>query len=101
MKNRLSPRRLALALGFVCAATIAQAQLPESGVSYDPPAAEEEAPARAAVPAARARHGEGEIRPYLEVAQVVSTELDGGETLTYTNVAAGVDGRISTRRVRR
>jgi hypothetical protein len=69
-------------------------------VSYDPPVVEEEAPGAPTARASRSRRAEGEIRPYLEVAQVVSTELDGGETLTYTNVAAGVDGRISTRRVR-
>jgi hypothetical protein len=30
---------------------------------------------------------------------VLSADLDGGETLTYTSVAAGVDGHIETRRV--
>ena len=30
---------------------------------------------------------------------MLSADLDGGETLTYTSVAAGVDGRIETRRV--
>ncbi|HEV2818813.1 MAG TPA: hypothetical protein VGW40_16520 [Allosphingosinicella sp.] len=51
-------------------------------------------------PPPSARRGRrGEIRPYLEVAQVLSADLDGGETLTYTSVAAGVDGHIETRRV--
>ncbi len=101
MTNKRSPMRLMLAIGLAFAASTAHAQmLPESGVSFDPPAAEEgEGEAPLARPA-RSRRANGEIRPYLEVSQVVSTELDGGETLTYTNVAAGVDGRISTRRVR-
>jgi hypothetical protein len=37
--------------------------------------------------------------PYLEVSQVVSAELDSGDVLTYTSVAAGVDAQIRTRRV--
>ena len=100
MTNRLRSFRLTLALGLACAAAVAQAQPPESGVSYDPPAAEDTAEEAAPPSRARSRRAEAEIRPYLEVSQVVSTELDGGETLTYTNVAAGVDGRISSRRVR-
>jgi hypothetical protein len=41
-----------------------------------------------------------DIAPYLEVQQVVTADLnDGGDTLTYSTVAAGVDGRLSTRRV--
>jgi len=41
-----------------------------------------------------------DVSAYLEVAQVLSADLDsGGETLTYTSVAAGVDGTVQTRRV--
>jgi hypothetical protein len=40
-----------------------------------------------------------EVVPYLEVEQVLSADLDGGDTLTYTSVAAGVDATTSTRRV--
>ena len=41
-----------------------------------------------------------DVSAYLEVAQVLSADLDsGGETLTYTSVAAGVDGSVQTRRV--
>lgn len=104
MKNRLSPlHRLALAAGLIMAGATADAQavMPQSGVSYAAPAAQDESETAApAAPVARVRGARGEIRPYLEVSQVVSTELSGGETLTYTNLAAGVDGRISTRRVR-
>jgi hypothetical protein len=43
-----------------------------------------------------------EIRPYVEVNAGVSAELSGGgdeDVLTYSSVAAGVDGRMETRRV--
>jgi hypothetical protein len=41
-----------------------------------------------------------DVSAYLEVAQVLSADLDnGGDTLTYTSVAAGVDGIVQTRRV--
>jgi hypothetical protein len=108
---RRNLRRLALAIGFAAGlGTSAYAQdypapPPASGVSYGEPAPEAEAgeaqDAQAPAEAPRRRHSRGEIRPYLEVAQVFSAELgDGGETFTYTSIAAGVDGRIETRRVR-
>lgn len=97
-------RRLALAFGLGVAATAAYAQdLPPApvGASYGEPAAEEAqdgAPPAAEAP--RRRDRRAEIRPYLEVTQIVSADLnDGGETLTYTSVAAGVDGIVQTRRV--
>jgi hypothetical protein len=100
MKMRLEALRqlvLGAALALSSAAGFAQSPAP-SGVSYGPPAAEPSDQVEA--PPVRVRQVRGELRPYLEVAQVVSTELDGGETLTYTNLAAGIDGRINTRRVR-
>lgn len=39
-----------------------------------------------------------DVAPYLEVQQVLEAEFDGGEVLTYTSVAAGVDARVATRR---
>ena len=40
----------------------------------------------------------GDIRPYIEAAQVVSAELEpGDDVITYTRVAAGVDAGISGR----
>jgi hypothetical protein len=40
-----------------------------------------------------------DIAPYLEVQQVFEAELNGGgDTLTYTNVAAGIDATIENRR---
>lgn len=107
--NRLSLlARLALALGLAVAATGAQAQgdAPRAGVSYDAPPAQGADPQAAQDEVAppregrRPRRSRAEVRPYLEVAQIVTAELDGGDTFTYTSLAAGVDGRIETRRVR-
>jgi len=97
MARRL--RRLTLVIGLGLAAASAQAQpAPPPGGDTSPAAGSgQEAPAPRSEP--RRRHSRGEIRPYLEVTQVLSADLDGGETLTYTSVAAGVDGRIATRRV--
>ena len=96
-------RRLALAIGLTLTGASALAQSappPQSGVSYHaPPADSQDAGAPAPAPSSRRAHSRGEIRPYLEVAQVLSADLDGGDTLTYTSIAAGVDGRIETRRV--
>ena len=40
-----------------------------------------------------------DITPYLEVQQVLSADLnEGGDVLTYTSAAAGVDGRVSNQR---
>ena len=102
MANNLLIRRLrraALALGLGLAASAAHAQLPppSSGVSYPAPSAEALPPE--AAPRSAPRRQRSTIQPYLEVAQVVSAELDSGDVLTYTSVAAGVDAQIRTRRV--
>lgn len=48
----------------------------------------------------RSRRRRTDVGAYLEVSQVLTADLsNGGDTLTYTSVAAGVDGRIQTRRV--
>lgn len=39
------------------------------------------------------------VTPYLEVSQVATAELNGGETLTYSQLGAGFDGSLRTRRV--
>ena len=49
-----------------------------------------------AAPAQRARTA---VVPYLEVQQVLSADLNEGDVLTYTALAAGVDVRSSTRRL--
>lgn len=82
---------LAMLAGLALAAA-APAQVPYPG----PPAPTAEAPPPQRGPV-RARSF---VRPYLEVDQVVSAQLDGdGDVLTYTALAAGVDGRIETRRI--
>lgn len=43
--------------------------------------------------------GPTEVVPYLEVEQVLSADLDGGETLTFTSIAAGVDAQTTSRRL--
>lgn len=54
------------------------------------------AAACAAAPASAASR----VTPYLEVQQVLDADLNGGgDTLTYTQVSAGVDASISSRRV--
>ena len=101
MKTELVVRRAAR-LGapawLACFASMTFAQPlpppPASGVDFAAP------PAEAAVaPASRVRTRRARVQPYLEVAQVVSADLDGGDTLTYTSLAAGVDGAIVRRRV--
>ena len=39
------------------------------------------------------------IQPYLEVQQVLSADLNGGDVLTYTSVGGGIDAAVETRRV--
>jgi len=105
-------RRLALALGLTLAASAASAQDsgPPPGVSYGVTADQGASPDAGAPESLRDGDGnprapEGarqrrraEFAPYLEVAAGISSEF-GGDTLTYSTVAAGVDGRIETRRV--
>jgi hypothetical protein len=40
-----------------------------------------------------------QITPYIEIGQVVTADLNGGDVLTYSTVAAGVDASVQTRRV--
>jgi hypothetical protein len=110
--------RLTLALGAAVAlATGAQAQdtprlgygsfgpaesAPSGGGQYTPGAQDGETQAGAPQPDQRSDRPRRrtDVQAYLEVAQVLSADLDnGGDTLTYTSVAAGVDGTIQTRRV--
>lgn len=86
----------ATGLAFAASQAPAQAPLPASGAPYGPPPAAGTAPE---APPRAARRARTSIQPYLEVAQVVSADLDGGDTLTYTSLAAGVDGQVVTRRV--
>lgn len=40
-----------------------------------------------------------DIAPYLEVQQVLSADINGGDVLTYTAAVAGINGRVSTQRL--
>lgn len=45
-------------------------------------------------------HAAKEISPYIEIQQVLDADLDdGGEVLTYTTLAAGIDATVTERRV--
>jgi len=107
-------RRLALAIGLsLAAATGAHAQdAPPARADYgaaqgqSADAGAEAQEGQEAEPAPSSRRGRrparvrSEIHPYLEGAQVLSADLgSGGETLTYTSLAVGVDGQVQTRRV--
>ncbi|QIG81943.1 hypothetical protein G5C33_13460 [Sphingosinithalassobacter tenebrarum] len=51
---------------------------------------------------AHAQSGGGrhvDITPHIDVAQVLTADLQDGDVLTYTNVSAGVDASVQTRRV--
>ncbi|KQN28220.1 hypothetical protein ASF00_10025 [Sphingomonas sp. Leaf34] len=52
-----------------------------------------------AVPAAAQATRRVTISPYVEASQILSADLDGGDVLTYTSLAAGVDAAIATPRV--
>lgn len=40
-----------------------------------------------------------QITPYIELGQVLAADLDNGDVLTYTTVAAGIDALVQTQRV--
>lgn len=106
--------RLTLAFGAAVAlATAAQAQeTPRLGYgsfggpdASAPPGGPNGEAAEGNAPAPDSRSGQPrrrrtDVGAYLEVSQVLSADLgSGGDTLTYTSVAAGIDGRVQTRRV--
>nr|WP_276588961.1 MULTISPECIES: hypothetical protein [unclassified Sphingomonas] len=39
------------------------------------------------------------VTPYIEVSQTLDADLKGGDTVTYTSVAAGVDAAVTTARI--
>jgi hypothetical protein len=84
-------------------ATGAHAQFsgdPGSGASEAPTSAPAAEPGRAAKRAeGRRNQRQVDVSPYLEVGQVLTADLkNGGDVLTYTNVAVGVDAAIVTTR---
>jgi hypothetical protein len=54
--------------------------------------------AGAAMPA-HAQQKRVEITPYVEASQVVASDLNGGDVLTYSTVGAGIDAAVHSRRV--
>ncbi len=82
-------------LAMLLAAVPAQAQ----DFGAPPPEASEAKPAAAPAEARRQRETRTEIQPYLEVGAILTADLkNGGDVLTYSTVAAGVDASIATRR---
>lgn len=53
----------------------------------------------AALPAHAQEERRSHVTPYIEVGQVLTADLQKGDTLTYSTVAAGIDASIHTRRV--
>ena len=100
MRIELAAWRMIRRLGLVAGLSLAAAAQAQSLPPIAGPAPRvAEAPPEAEAPPPRQPRVRSEIRPYLEVAQVLSADFNGGDVLTYTTAAAGVDGRIRTRRV--
>lgn len=116
-------RRFALAIGLSLAATAASAQdASPPSLSYGAVGGGSEGVQTGYAPGDQAGYGQAgdgqpdagayeaqaaprerrrrrvEIAPYLEVSAGIAHEF-GGETLTYATAAAGIDGRVETRRV--
>ena len=51
-----------------------------------------------AVPAAAQDHARAQVHPYIELSQTVDVDLKGGDAVTYTSAAAGIDASIDTAR---
>ena len=49
--------------------------------------------------AAEAQRTRTRVTPYIELQEVISADLNGGDVLTYTAVAVGADASVQTRRV--
>ncbi|WP_375392225.1 hypothetical protein [uncultured Sphingomonas sp.] len=52
----------------------------------------------AAAPAAARDHGRAQVVPYIELGQTAAADLNSGDVLTWTSVAAGVDARVDAPR---
>ncbi len=55
--------------------------------------------ALAGMPAAAQTTRRVTISPYIEASQILDADLNGGDVLTYTSLAAGVDAAIATQRI--
>ena len=88
-----------LGLAMLPAAAFAQTQdlPPPSGVAPGagnaPPAGSAPAPAADGPDRPRAR-----VSPYIEVGQLFSADLNGGDSVTFTTLAAGVNAQVDTAR---
>jgi hypothetical protein len=98
MPNQHFPivKLLLASVAVVALPSLAQAQMLDTDWSgtdvADSPAAEESAPAK------KERTRRAEVRPYIEARQVLIADLDdGGDVLTYSTIAAGLDAAISER----
>lgn len=119
MRATLSPYRPAALLALLLATTAAPAQAQDWGSApparsgdWGAPAPDSPAPETEAEPVSEAAPSRGERRserrkrqtrvdvaPYLEVGAILSADLkNGGDVLTYSTAAAGVEANISTRR---
>ena len=105
MRTATGTRHVATLAALLLAGTATGAHAQFSG---DPGSGAGEAPtgAPAAEPGRAESRAEGrraqrqvDVSPYLEVGQVLTADLkNGGDVLTYTTVAAGIDAAIVTRR---
>ena len=112
MRDRTYLRGVAAIAALLLAgtATGAQAQWSQDSGSGSGSGASDAAPASGAASGESDRKGgkraekqkkrrQVDVSPYLEIGQVLTAELkNGGDVLTYTTVAAGVDAVIATRR---
>ena len=112
MRDRTHLRGVAAIAALLLAgtATGAQAQWSQDSGSGSGSGASDAAPASGAASGESDRKGgkraekqkkrrQVDVSPYLEIGQVLTAELkNGGDVLTYTTVAAGVDAVIATRR---
>jgi hypothetical protein len=116
MRKTFPSRRMAAACAVLLAGTAAPAMAQDWGGAPDaapaadeaPPPSEEAGQTRAERRADRRggrRGGEGErktrvdVTPYLEVGAIMSADLkNGGDVLTYSTAAVGVDANIATQR---
>ncbi|MBK6413599.1 hypothetical protein [Sphingopyxis sp.] len=105
MRTTTTLRHIGVLAGLLLAgtATGAHSQFsgdPGSGATDTPTSAPAAEPGRAAKRAeGRRNQRQVDVSPYLEVGQVLTADLkNGGDVLTYTNVAVGVDAAIVTNR---
>ena len=103
MNARLAIGRAGVLAALLLAgtATGAQAQFSSDPAASDAPTSAPQAESGRAASRAEGRRTQKtvDVSPYLEIGQVLTADLkNGGDVLTYTTVAAGIDAAIVTRR---